>query len=69
MIIGQVLINGVSFSCHRYSETKSSIPQVKERLSEMVAAEKLGELGTVEVRVHSQNGLDRLMSALLGLDD
>ena len=68
MIIGQVLVDGVSYSCHRYPDSRLTIQGVKRVLAEMVVEEQLNQLGKVEIRVHSQRGLDRLMAALLGLD-
>lgn len=69
MIIGQVFVNGISYSAHRFPDAKASVPQVRRRLGELVRAEQLDLLGTVEVRVHAQSGLDRLMAALLGLEE
>lgn len=68
MIIGQILVNGVAYSCHRYPETRLNERGVKRMLAEMVVEEQLNQLGKVEIRVHVQRGLDRLMSAILGFD-
>lgn len=69
MIVGQILINGVSFSCHRFPESRGSLHRVRQALAEMVQAEQLERLGQVEIRVQNQRGLDRLMAALLGLNE
>jgi hypothetical protein len=66
MIIGQILVNGVAFSCHRYPETRYNVPRVKQLLNEVIASEDLYALGKVDILVHSQRGLERLMAALWG---
>jgi hypothetical protein len=68
MIIGQILINGTLFSSHRFNDAAASAADVKGLLTEMAYDEQLFSLGRVEVRVHNQSGLERLMSALLGRD-
>lgn len=66
MIIGQILVNGVLFSSHRFPDSASTPTDVKGLLTEMAYDEQLFSLGRIEIRVHSQSGLGRLMSALLG---
>jgi hypothetical protein len=66
MIVGQVLVDGVVYSCHRYPEPQQSVPTVRRLLEEMAAAEGLGRLGKLEIMVHSQRGIERLMAALWG---
>lgn len=66
MIIGQILINGTAYSCHRYSEMRFTVPRVKQLLAELTAMEDLHELGKVDILVHSQRGLERLMAAIWG---
>ncbi|MDB5098784.1 MAG: hypothetical protein JWM80_3205 [Cyanobacteria bacterium RYN_339] len=66
MIIGQVLLDGVAYSCHRYPEGRYSVARVKELLAELTALESLHELGKVDILVHSQRGLERLKAALWG---
>lgn len=68
MIIGHILVNDVPFSTHRFPESRLNEQGVKRVLAEMARDEQLAKLGTVEIRVHSQKGLERLMSALLGLE-
>lgn len=68
MIIGHILINDVPYSTHRFPETRLTEQGVKRVLADMARDEQLGKLGKVEIRVHSQRGLERLMSALLGLE-
>jgi hypothetical protein len=69
MIIGQVLLNGVAYSCHRYPEHRYSVARVKELLAELSAMEDLHELGKVDILVHSQRGLERLKAALFGVKE
>lgn len=69
MIIAQVLINGVVYSCHRYPEPQHSVVTVRRLLDDVIAAEGLSRLGTLEVLVHSQRGIERLMAALWGKTD
>jgi hypothetical protein len=66
MIIGQILVNGVAFSCHRFPETRYNVPRVKQLLTEVITLEDLHALGKVDILVHSERGLERLMSALWG---
>jgi len=66
MIIGQVLLDGVAYSCHRYPESRYSVGRVKELLAELTALEDLHELGKVDILVHSQRGLERLKAVLWG---
>jgi hypothetical protein len=68
MIIGQILINGALFSSHRFPDANMFAEDVRGILTEMAYDEQLFSLGRVEVRVHSQTGLERLMSAILGRD-
>ena len=68
MIIGQVLINGALYSSHRFPDAHLSQPEVRGLLTGMAYDEQLFSLGRVEIRVHSQNSLERLMSVLLGRD-
>lgn len=66
MIIGQVMLNGVAYSCHRYPEGRYTVGAVKELLAELTTLEDLHELGKVDILVHSQRGLERLKAAIWG---
>lgn len=66
MIVGQVLVNGVVYSCHRYPEPQQNVTSVRKLLEDVAAAEGLARLGTLEIMVHSQRGIERLMAALWG---
>jgi hypothetical protein len=66
MIMGQILLNGVTFSNHRFPEGRYTVALVQQLLAELTAAESLHELGKVDIQVHSQRGLERLMAALWG---
>ena len=66
MIIGQILINGALYSSHRFNEASLTAAEVKGMLMGMAYDEQLFSLGRIEIRVHNQSGLERLMSALLG---
>lgn len=66
MIVGQVLVNGVVYSCHRYPEPQQTVASVRRMLEEVAAAESLSRLGKLEIMVHSQRGIERLMAALWG---
>lgn len=68
MIIGQILVNGALYSSHRFSEADLTPGEVKGMLTGMAYDEQLFSLGRLEVRVHCQTGLERLMSVLLGRD-
>jgi hypothetical protein len=68
MIIGQILINGALYSSHRFPDSHLSQPEVRGLLTGMAYDEQLFSLGRVEIRVHNQNSLERLMAALLGRD-
>lgn len=68
MIIGQILINGALYSSHRFPDAHLSQPEVRGLLTGMAYDEQLFSLGRVEIRVHSQNSLERLMAVLLGRD-
>lgn len=68
MIIGQILVNDLPFSTHRFPESRLNEQGVKRVLAELARDEQLGQMGKVEIRVHSQRGLERLMSVILGLD-
>ncbi|MNS39642.1 hypothetical protein D3C72_719300 [compost metagenome] len=68
MIIGQILINGALYSSHRFPDAHLSQPEVRGMLTGMAYDEQLFSLGRVEIRVHSQNSLERLMAVLLGRD-
>jgi len=69
MIIGEIVLNGVVYSSHRFPESRGSLHCVQRLLRELVYAEDLACLGTVEVRVQNQRGLDRLRSAIWGLNE
>ena len=69
MIIGQVLINGVLYSSHRFPEGQLTHEEVKGMLTAMAFDEQLFSLGRLEIRVHHQGGLERLMAALLGREN
>ena len=66
MIVGQVLVNGVVYSCHRYPEPQQTVASVRTLLEDVAAAEGLARLGKLEIMVHSQRGIERLMAALWG---
>lgn len=66
MIVGQILVNGVAYSCHRYPEPRFTVARVKQLLAEVIAMEDLHDMGKVDILVHSQRGLERLMAALWG---
>jgi hypothetical protein len=68
MIIGQILINGALYSSHRFPDGQLTQAEVKGLLTGMAYDEQLFSLGRIEIRVHSQNSLERLMAALLGRD-
>lgn len=65
MIVGQIFVNGVTFSCHRFSEQQMSVADARRQLQRNVAAEQLEQLGRVEIRVNTQNSFDRLMEVIL----
>ena len=69
MIIGQVLLNGVAYSCRRYPAGRYTVSGVKQLLAELTEAEDLHVLGHVDILVHSQRGLERLKTALWGTKD
>lgn len=69
MIVGQVMVNGVVYSCHRYPEPQQTVASVRRLLEDMASAEGLGRLGKLEILVHSQRGIERLMAALWGKSD
>lgn len=66
MIIGQILVNGVAYSCHRFPDSRYSVARVKHQLAQLIADERLHDLGQVDTLVHSQRGLERLMAVLWG---
>ena len=66
MIVGQILVNGVVYSCHRYPEPDLDAATVRMRLLQLAREEQLPRLGKVELRVHAPRGFERLMAALLG---
>lgn len=68
MIIGQILVNGALYSSHRFADAQLTPAEVKGMLTGMAYDEQLFSLGRLEIRVHSQSGLERLMSVLLGRD-
>lgn len=66
MIVGQILVNGIVYSCHRYAEPDLDAETVRHRLLALAHAEALPDLGKVELRVHAPRGIERLMNAILG---
>ena len=66
MIIGQILVNGTAFSCHRFPEPRNTLASVQHQLEEMALEEDLYALGRVDIVVQGQRGLDRLMAAIWG---
>jgi hypothetical protein len=64
MVVGQIWVNDVSWSCHRYEGASDTPAAVEARLMRLVVDEDLRRLGPVRLEVRPAGPLRRLRLAL-----
>ncbi|MEB3221870.1 MAG: hypothetical protein VKS61_07290 [Candidatus Sericytochromatia bacterium] len=64
MVVGQIWINDVAWSCHRFEGPAETPAVVEARLKRLVVDEDLRRLGAVRLEVRPSSALRRLRLAL-----